>query len=106
MQKLSKKPLFFMPDLSGPVAIQYLVVLDIDHWEVQDISWRSPLITGGAVEAQAVGLVQKPLAAAAWKAFYQLPESSTRLFIRHFEVPVGAPGLFEALKDVCFLVPA
>ena len=58
-----------MPDLSGPVAIQYLVVLDIDHWEVQDISWRSPLITGGAVEAQAVGLVQKPLAAAAWKAF-------------------------------------
>ena len=54
-----------MPDLSGPVAIQYLVVLDIDHWEVQDISWRSPLITGGAVEAQAVGPVQKPLEAVA-----------------------------------------
>ena len=49
--------LFFMPDLSGPVAIQYLVVLDIDHWEVQYMSWRSPFITGGVVEAQAVGLV-------------------------------------------------
>ena len=36
------------------------------------------------------------------RLFYQLPESSIRLFIRHFEVPVGAPGLFEALKDVCF----
>jgi hypothetical protein len=58
-----------MPDLPGPVAMQYLVVLDIDHWEVQDISWRTPIITGGAVEAQAVGLVQKPLEAAAWKAF-------------------------------------